>query len=220
MTATVNATNQNLSTRTAPVLINVGQIMERARLSSEGIVRVIAHYESMLAGADSAILNYLNSIAAPMLQSLQQDLQSLQRQMATYADIMNPNSVEYHTIQANTAQAITIAKIYLSSNSLPSSSKITTQSNQHLPATILTPAIVALSPPVATQHEQLGFYNTGEQILSETAIANETEMQVESSPDATADNDNLGMQTDDEQFLQIILRQEEVDQLNKLEGES
>ena len=78
-TAAGNARNQNLSPRTAPVLIDVGQIMERARLSSEGIVRVIAHYESMLAGADPAMLTYLNSVAVPMLQGLQQDLQSQQR---------------------------------------------------------------------------------------------------------------------------------------------
>ena len=88
--------------------------------------------------------------------------------MATYADVMNPNSVEYHTIQATAAQAITIAEIYLSSNGLQLNPRITMQSNTHLPATILIPSTVALSPPVAIQHEQLGFDNTGEQILSET----------------------------------------------------
>ena len=78
-TAAGNKTNQNLPTKKEPVLIDIRQIMDRARLSSEGIVRVIAHYEGMLAGAETAILNYLNSMAAPMLQSLQQELKSLQR---------------------------------------------------------------------------------------------------------------------------------------------
>ena len=150
-----NGTNQNLLTRTKPVLIDIRQIMDRARLSSESIVRVIAHYGDMLAGTDEAILNYLNSMADPMLQNLQQELQILQRQMATYADVMNPNSVEYHTIQANAVEAITIAEIYLSSNGLPWSSQVTTQSSPHLPATILTPATAILNP-VTTQHEQLG----------------------------------------------------------------
>ena len=133
--------------------------------------------------------------------------------MATYADVMNPNSVEYLTTQANAAQAITIAEIYLSSNGLSSNPQTTSQSNPHLPATILTPATVAPSLPVAVQHEQLGFDNTGEQTLLEIAITNDTEMQAEPLPDATADNNNLGMLTDDEPFLQIGLRQEEVDQL-------
>ena len=39
--------------------------------------------------------------------------------------------------------------------------------------------------------------NTGEQTLSETAIANDKNMPAEPLSDATADNDNLGMQTDD-----------------------
>ena len=189
--------------------------MDKARLSSESIVRVIAHYGDMLAGEDTAILNYLNSMAAPILHKLQRDLQSVQRQMATYTDVMNPNSVEYHTIQANAAEAITIAEINLSSNGLPLSSQVTTQSSPHLPATILTPATAVLNP-VTTQHEQLGLDNTGEQTLSETAIANDKNMPADPLSNATTNNDKLGMQTDDEQILQINLRQDEVDQLVKL----
>ena len=94
------------------------------------------------------------------------------------------------------AESITIAEIYLSSNGLPSSSQVTTQSSPHLPATILTPATAVLNP-ITTQHEQLGIDNTGEQTLSETAIANDKNMPAEPLSDATADNDNLGMQTDD-----------------------
>ena len=103
-TAVGNAANQNLLTRTEPVVIDIRWIIDKARLSTESIVRVIAHYGDMLAGAEStAVLNYLNLMAAPILHNLQRELQSLQRQMATYADVMNPVSVEYHTIQANAA---------------------------------------------------------------------------------------------------------------------
>ena len=83
----------------------------------------------MLAGAENTAIIYLNSMAAPMLQNLQRDLQSLQRQMATYAGTVNPDLLEYHTIQANAAEAITIAEIYLSSNGLQSSSQTRTQSS-------------------------------------------------------------------------------------------
>ena len=69
--------------------------------------------------------------------------------------------------------------------------------------------------PVTTQHEQLGLDNTGEQTLSETTSANDKNMPAEPLSDATADN-NPGMQTNNEQILQISLRQDEVDQLNKL----
>ena len=51
-------------------------------------------------------------------------------------------------------------------------------------------------------------------------MANDTNMQAEPLSDATADIDNLGMQTDDELFLQINLRPDEVDQLNKLYEEA
>ena len=100
--------------------------MDQARLSTESIIQVIAHYGDMLAGAEStAVLNYLNSMAAPILHNLQRELKSLQRQMATYANVMNPVLVEYHTIQANAAEAIRVAEIYLSGG-LQSSSQVTT----------------------------------------------------------------------------------------------
>ena len=55
--------------------------------------------------------------------------------MATYADVMNPNSVEYHTIRANAAEAVTITEIYLSLNSLPPNPQTVSPSDPHLPAT-------------------------------------------------------------------------------------
>ena len=72
----------------------------------------------MLAGANPDMLTHLNSVATPMLRGLQQDVRYQRQQMATYADVMNPNSVEYHTTRANAAQAVTIAEIYLSLNGL------------------------------------------------------------------------------------------------------
>ena len=104
-TTTGITTNQNPSPRTVPVLVSIGQIMERARSSSEGIVRIVALYEGMLAGANPDMLTHLNSVAAPMLRGLQQDLRYQQQQMATYADVMNPNSEEYNITWANAEQA-------------------------------------------------------------------------------------------------------------------
>ena len=63
----------------------------------------------MLEGADNTAIYYLNSMAAPMLRNLQRDLQSLQQQMVIYTRAVNPDSgLEYHTIQANAVQAITV----------------------------------------------------------------------------------------------------------------
>ena len=75
--------------------------------------------------------------------------------MATYAEAMSPDSVEYHTAQANAAHAITIAEIYLSSNGLPPNPQYTSSAHPHLPATILTPATTPSGPPNATRHVSL-----------------------------------------------------------------
>ena len=104
-TTTGIMTDQNPSPRMAPDLIDIGKIMERARSSSEGIVRIVVLYKGMLAGANPDILTHLNSVAAPMLRGLQQDLRYQQQQMATYADVMNPNSEEYNITWANAEQA-------------------------------------------------------------------------------------------------------------------
>ena len=77
-------------------------------------------------------------------------------------------------------------------------------SNPHLPATILTPATTAPGLPDAVHHEHLGLDNTGEQARPEIATLatpNDTEMQAGQLPDATTDNDHLGMLIDDEPFL-------------------
>ena len=59
--------------------------MNQARLSTESIIRVVGHYGNMLEGTENTAIIYLNSMAAPMLQNLQRDLQTLQRQLAIYA---------------------------------------------------------------------------------------------------------------------------------------
>ena len=83
-TATGNAIYQ-IPDGTGPVLIDVQQVMNQARLSTESIIRVVEHYGDMLEGAENTAIVYLNAIAAPMLQNLQRDLQTLQRQLAIYA---------------------------------------------------------------------------------------------------------------------------------------
>ena len=104
---------------TGPVVIDIRQVMNQARLSTESIIQVVEHYEDMLESAKNIAIVYLNGMAAPMLQNLQRDLQSLQRQMVIYAGTVNPDSgLEYHTIQADTVQAITVADVYVSSSGL------------------------------------------------------------------------------------------------------
>ena len=166
-TATGNAVIQHLPDRVEPVVIDIQWIAEQARLSTVSIIQVIGHYTDMMACTNNAaVLNYLNSMAAPVLHNLQSDLQSLQWQMTTYANVMNPGSPEYHKIQANAEEAITIAEIYLSSGGgLQSYPQIQTQLSPYLPATILRPAVANLNP-VQVQHEQM------EHIETSTAIIN------------------------------------------------
>ena len=96
--------------------------------------------------------------------------------MATYAKAINPDSVEFHTAQANAAHAITMAEIYLSLNGLPSNPQCTSSSHSHLPAAILTSATTLSGPPNATRHISLAT-NTGETISLQVTTANDTVMQ-------------------------------------------
>ena len=161
-----------------PIQIDVGRIMERIRSSSEGIVKIVALIEDMLARANpDATTTEWNLVAAPMLHGFQQELLYQQHQMATYAEAMNPDSVEYHTAQANAAHAITMAEIYLSSNGLPSNPQCTLSSHSHLPAAILTPATTLSGPLNATRHISLET-NSGEPITLEIiTTADDTVMQ-------------------------------------------
>ena len=84
-----------------------------------------------------------------MLRDFQQDLLHQQHQMALYAEAVNPDSVEFHTAQANAAHAITMAEIYLSNP------QRTPSSHSHLPAAILTPATTLSGPPNTTRHVSL-----------------------------------------------------------------
>ena len=187
--------------------------MERVISSSEGIIQIVALIEGMLARVNPDATTEWNLVAAPMLRGFQQDLQYQQQQMATYAEAMSPDSIEYHTVQANAALAITITKIYLSSNGLPPNPQYTSSSHPHLPATILTPATTPSGPPNATRHISLDLDNSGEPKPLEIATIDNTVMQEDPSPNATTDNDHLGTITDNEPFLQLNIRQEEVEQL-------
>ena len=187
--------------------------MERVISSSEGIIRIVALIEGMLARVNPDATTEWNLVAAPMLRGFQQDLQYQQQQMATYAEAMSPDSMEYHTAQANAALAITIAEIYLSSNGLPPNPQYTSSSHPHLPATILTPATTPSGPPIATRHVSLDT-NSGEPIPLEITTTDDTVMLEDPLPNVATDNDHLGMITDDEPFfLQLNIGQEEVEQL-------
>ena len=129
-----------------PIQIDVGRVMERVRSSSEGIVKVVALIEDSLARAHPDATTEWNLVAAPMLQDFQQNLLHQQHQMALYAEAVNPDSVEFHTTQANAAHAITMSEIFLSLNGSPSNPQRTQSSHSHLPATILTPAMTLRTP--------------------------------------------------------------------------
>ena len=212
-TAIGTTADQTPSPRPTQIVVDVGGIMERVISSSEGIIQIVALIEGMLARVNPDATTEWNLVAAPMLRGFQQDLQYQQQQMATYAEAMSPDSMEYHTAQANAALAITIAEIYLSSNGLPPNPQYTSSSHPHLPATILTPATTPSGPPTATRHVSLDT-NSGEPIPLEITTTDDTVMLEDPLPNAATDNDHLGMITDDEPFfLQLNIGQEEVEQL-------
>ena len=140
-------TTANQPSPPGPIQIDVGRVMERVRSSSEGIVKVVALIEDSLARAHPDATTEWNLVAAPMLRDFQQDLLHQQHQMALYVEAVNPDSMEFHTTQANAAHAITMAEIFLSLNGSPSNPQHTHSSHSHLPATILTPAMTLSGPP-------------------------------------------------------------------------
>ena len=148
-------TTANQPSPPGPIQVDVGRIMERVRSSSEGIVKVVALVKDSLARAHPDATTEWNLVAAPMLRDFQQDLLQQQHQMAIYAKAMSPDSMEFHTAQANAAHAITMAEIYLSLNGSPSNPQRTPSSHSHLPATILTPATTLSGPPNTTRHVSL-----------------------------------------------------------------
>ena len=195
-----------------PIQIDVGRLMERVRSSSESIVKVVALMEDPLARAHPDATTEWNLMAAPMLQGFQQDLLNTQHQMAIYAEAMNPDSVEFHTAQANVAHAITMAEIYLTLYGSPSNPHRTPSSHSQLPATILTPATTPSGLPNTTRHVSLAT-NTGETISLEVTTVDDTTMQVEPSPNANTDTIQPDTVTNDVPYLEITIGEEEMAQL-------
>ena len=204
--ATGNAMIQDSLDKMAPVVqVDIRSILEQTRLSSASIIQVVDHYtDLMLRITDAEVLSYLNSMAAPALYRLQNNLQSLQQQMATYADAMSPDDSEYHQIQANAEKAIMIAEIYLSQVNI-------------LPATILHPVATVFHTDGA-QHDQSEINNLNTPTTPVQANVDVTTTSTTPSTDETA-NDTTRMQVHDEPFLQISLRPDEIDQIDKLLAE-
>ena len=177
-----------------PIQIDVGRIMERVRSSSEGIVKIVALIEDMLARANpDATTTKWNQVAAPMLHDYQQDLFYQQHQMTTYAEVMNPDSVEYHTAQANAAHAIAIAEIYLSSNGQPSNPQYAPSSHSHLPAAILTPATTLSGPLTTNRHVSSGTNSVEPLMLEVITTTDDTVMQDNLSLNAPTNDNHVGI---------------------------
>ena len=90
-----------------------------------------------------------------------------------------------HRIPHCPGKRSTIAEIYLSSNGSPPNSQTTSSSNPHLPATILTPAMISSGPPDATRHKHLDLDSSGEQTPPKIATIDDTVMQEDPSPNVT-----------------------------------
>ena len=205
--ATGNAMIQDSLDKMAPVVqVDIRGILEQARLLSASIIQVVDHYTDLMSRiTDAEVLNYLNSMAAPALYRLQYNLQSLQQQMATYAGAMSPDDSEYHHIQANAEKAIKIAEIYLSQVNI-------------LPATVLHPVATVLHTAGA-QHDQLELSNMDASAPPVQTNVDDNTTSTTPSTDVTAD-DTTRMQVDDEPILQISLRPDEIDHIEKLLAET
>ena len=184
--------------------IDVGRIMERVRAASEGIVKIGTLIDEMQARASpDATTTEWSQVAAPMLHDYQQDLFYQLHQMTTYAAVMNPDSVEYHTAQANATHAIAIAEIYLSSNGQPSKPQYAPSS--HLPAAILTPVTTPSGPLTINRHVSSGTNSVEPLTLEVITTTDDTVMQDDLSSNAPTNDNHVGMITDDVSFLELSI---------------
>ena len=203
--ATGNAMVHTSLDNTTPVVqVDIGSILDQARLSSASIIQIVEHYTQLMSRiADAESLNFLNSMAASALYSHQTNLQSLQQQMATYAGAMNGNS-QFHQIQANAAEAVMIAELYRSQVNV-------------LHATIVHPA-TTISHNNEAQQDQSEINTMDAPTRPTTPV--QVNVDVVTPPaipsvGETAD-DTIKMQVDDETFLQNGLHPDELEQFNRL----
>ena len=108
---------------TAPVVIDIGDILDRTRQSSLAVTRIVENHTRMVALAgvvvDVEFFNHLHATTASSLYKHQTDLRSLHQQMTVYAGAMDPNNTDFHHVRANAAAAIELADLYSSPTTNP-----------------------------------------------------------------------------------------------------
>ena len=96
------------------VMVNFPQLMSHDETTTQNIYACVEEHGVIIKNLENNTYIYLNLPATPTLQTLYRDLQSQQRQMVTYANaIAVEANVRYNHKQADAAQAITTAEIYL-----------------------------------------------------------------------------------------------------------
>ena len=113
----------SLGNTTTPVVVDIRDIENRARQTSEAVTQIVENHERMMSLADivvdSEAFNHLHSMTAFSLHKLQTNLRSLHHQMTTYAGAIGPDDTQFHQVRANAAAALEIADIYLSPTTAP-----------------------------------------------------------------------------------------------------
>ena len=87
---------------TTPVVVDIGNIMDRTRQSSLAVTRIVENHTRMVALADVVVdvefFNHLHATTASSLYKHQTDLRSLHQQMTVYAGAMDPNNTDFHHV--------------------------------------------------------------------------------------------------------------------------
>ena len=85
----------SLGNTKTPVVVDIRDIENRARLTSEAVTRIVDNHERMMSLTDVVVdpeaFNHLHSTAAFSLYKLQTNLRLLHHQIATYADAIGPD---------------------------------------------------------------------------------------------------------------------------------
>ena len=106
-----------------PVVIDIRDVMDRTRSASIAIKQIGGNRVramSMPVGVISdEYLKNMHDITASSLGQLQAELKPLYRRMTAYANMRDPNDVEFHRIRTDAAAAIELADIYLSPTAFP-----------------------------------------------------------------------------------------------------
>ena len=191
-----------------PVVVDIREIMDRAQKLSIAVSEIgenhARHMEMVSLTVDvvgNEYYDYLHRMTITSLQRIQANLRVTHRQMTAYADAMGPTETEFHQARANAAAAIELADIYLSPAPIPQL-VLQPMDMQHGDITPPNDTLDVPRRPSTPVQENTTSTDAAAALLTDEAVDDSSKMQV--------DEDAI------DTFLQINLRQDEREQIDRL----